>query len=436
MVKKKEQKAFYEADVVKNQLGASAGRAPQNAMRFFGMGKIFFGKMGMFNFKGLLDATIDKNERRALIITDSFTEKFAGVITELLEDINYETKIWTGARPDVPLDTVYEGASVCEEFKPNILFALGGGSVIDTAKLVMLMYEKPGINFHLLLPIISVGLRKKIKSLVAIPTTSGTGSEATFIAVATDFDRVPPKKMEIPCKEFLPDYVILDVDFVKDMPPFLTRSTGLDALAHSLGAYASTWGGPLMDGLNMIAIKEVMKFLPRAIKYGKKDLEAREKMHLAATIAGMGFGNSVTGMEHAWGHSFGAVFHVHHGATVGLFLPYTIAFIAKVSQKWKGLCPLFDVESEGKDYEVLLEEFIQALSAFMHSIGAPTCVKDLDNPKISKEEYMGKIDVLAEYALNDIVSLISVRTSTVEVHEKIFEIAWDGKDIMKIYKGL
>jgi alcohol dehydrogenase class IV len=341
-----------------------------------------------------------------------------------------EYKVWSGAVPEVPISTVYEGAKICEEFKPQVLFAIGGGSVMDTTKMVMVKYEKPEINLMMILPYFgSLGLRKKMKYFVAIPTTSGTGSEVTQAAVITDTDREPPKKLVVLSDEIYADITILFTDFVKDMPPFLTMATGLDALSHALGSYISNWGSPYSDAMNSTAIKEIVKYLPRAYKYGAKDIEAGEHMQMAALMAGIGFGNTTAGIDHALGHSFGKIFGVHHGLSVGMFAPYSIDFQAKVTDRWRALCPIFNVKDENKGRDELYKEFLQAVKNFIVSLDGPICVKDLKNPVISKEDYFSKIDLLAEYADDDAVSLTSFRTINRKLYRTIFEYAWDGKDI-------
>jgi alcohol dehydrogenase class IV len=301
---------------------------------------------------------------------------------------------------------------------------------MDAAKSILLKYEKPDANFFILLPIGDpLGLRKKIRYLVAIPTTSGTGSEVTGTSVLTDTNRTPHKKLIVNNAELVPDIAILDTDFVEDMPPFLTLGSGLDAFAHAFGAYVSNWGNPLADAINIAAIKEVMKYLPRAYKYGKDDLEARAHMQQAALVAGLGFGNTVAGVEHALGHSFGKVFNVHHGLSVGLFLLYSIGFQAKITDRWKDLCPIFNVSTENKDRNTIFQEFINTVKNFIHSVDGPTCVKDLSQPSITRDEYMQKLDLLADYAENDVVSLLSYRPLNKSLYKKIFEYAWDGKDI-------
>jgi len=429
MENKPEQRAWYESEIVRDQISALKGRAPMGLMAAFRTGHILYSHRALDQITSFLKSKLEREERRVLIIVDDFTEKFASKVIKTLEPIEAESLVWAGVEPEGPLNTIEEGVKICKEFNPRVFIALGGGSVIDTAKALMIKYEKPETSLYRVTPFESLGLRKKVKFLIAIPTTSGTGSEVTYSAMLTDINRDPPQKLTIAHPELIPDLVILHTEFVKDMPPFLTMATGLDALAHSVGSYVSTWGSPLTDSINIYAIKEILKYLPRAYKYGGKDLEARSHMQLAATMAGLGFGNSRVGLDHALAHSFGKIFMVHHGLCVGMFLVYTTAFLAKVSDRWKDLCFLFNIESKGKNEKELFSEFIQAIKNFISSLDGPLCVKDLKNPVISKEDYFKNLDLLVKYTELDAVSLLSPRYLNKEVLEKIFVYAWDGKDI-------
>ena len=303
---------------------------------------------------------------------------------------------------------------------------------MDTAKMIMVKYEKPEQDIFMILPSLSgpLGLHKKIKHLIFIPTTSGTGSEVSQDATITDTARDPPKKIEVVHDELLADITILDTDFVKDLPPFLTMATGLDALSHSMGAFTTNWGNPYFDAINLTVIKEIVKYLPRSYKYGAKDIEARSHMQLASCMAAFGaYGNQISGLNHALGHSFGKIFNIHHGLSCGMFLPYAIAFKAKVTDKWKQLCPIFGINIENKSRDKLINDLIQKIKDFIHSLNGPICVKDIKEPIISREEYFGKLDILVDYAYNDAVTLIVHRPINEDLYQKIFEYVWDGKDI-------
>ena len=301
---------------------------------------------------------------------------------------------------------------------------------MDLTKMTLIKYEKPEENLLMILPFFgSLGLRKKVKLWIAIPTTSGTGSEVTQAAVITDTERIPPKKIEVLSDEIFADITILDTDFVKDMPPLLTMGSGLDAFSHAIGSYVSNYGTPFIDAINKAAIEETVKYLPRAYKYGAKDLEARAHMHMASLMSGIGFGNTTTGIDHSLGHSFGKIFGVHHGMSVGMFLPYSIGYQKNVTDRWKELCYIFGIKIRNKDRDELFTNFIQAIKEFIHSVDGPVCVKELKNPIINKEKYFNNIDLLAKYADNDAVTLTSYRPITLEKYKKIYEYAWDGKEI-------
>ncbi|MHA1256226.1 MAG: iron-containing alcohol dehydrogenase [Promethearchaeota archaeon] len=426
----KEQPMWYETEFIRGLLPMMTGKSLRGIQSSISIPKIFKGETALITTAAWLNAMLEDSEKRALLITDDFTEKYAKRVGESLERVGFEYKVWSGARPEVPVGTIEEGMKACEEFKPIVVFAIGGGSVMDTAKCVLIRYDRPTLNLFLILPMDpSIGLRKKFKYFIAIPTTSGTGSEVTATSVVTNNLVEPPQKVVVQCPDTVPDIAILDPYFVKDMPPFLTMGSGLDAFAHSVGAYVSNFGSPFFDAINLTAIEETMKYLPRAVKYGAKDMEARAHMQMAATTAGIGFGNTVAGIDHALGHGFGKVYNVHHGVSVGLFLPYSVAFQAKILDRWQGLARIFGVELTGDDREKDLQIILQAIKDFIHSVDGPVCVKELKNPVISEDEYRNKMEYAIDYADKDVVSLLSSRPLSRKQIAKIFEYAWDGKDV-------
>ncbi|MCK5046887.1 MAG: iron-containing alcohol dehydrogenase, partial [Candidatus Heimdallarchaeota archaeon] len=206
---------------------------------------------------------------------------------------------------------------------------------------------------------------------------------------------------------------------------------GLDALAHSLGAITSNWGSPLSDAINMVAIEEVLRYLPRLVKYGTKDEEALEHMQWAATLAGMGFNNAMPGIEHSLGHSFGAIMHVHHGLSVGMFCAQSVAWQAKVTEKWRKLGPLFGVKEEKySTRQEYLEAIVKAIQAFQRSMGGVASVKEITEPKITKADYQSKLEILARYSKEDAVTLTSYRPVGEINYRRMFEAAWDGEKLV------
>ena len=257
----KEQPMWYEIDYIRGLLPMMTGKAVRGISSSISIPKIFKGETGLITTAAWLNAMLEDSEKRALLITDDFTEKYAKRVGEALERVGFEYKVWSGARPEVPVNTLDEGVKACEEFKPIVVFAIGGGSVMDTAKCILIKYDRPNLNLFLILPMDpSIGLRKKFKYFICIPTTSGTGSEATATSVVTNDLVEPPQKVIVQVPDTVPDIAILDPYFVKDMPPFLTMGTGLDAFAHSVGSYVSNFGSPLIDAINLTAIQEVIKY--------------------------------------------------------------------------------------------------------------------------------------------------------------------------------
>lgn len=395
----------------------------------------FTGTNSLTDFIAHLGAFLKENEKRVLIIVDKDLRKFGEKVQERLATLRgIESKIYDNIIPDVPKYTILGGVEMCKEYDPKVIISIGGGSTMDTAKLILLFYEKPNLNINTL-PVPSyVGLRKKVYWLVAMPTTSGTGAETTAVAVVTDTDRDPPRKTVVYIYEICPDFAVLVPDFVKTMPPYLTMGSGMDALAHAMGSYVLTMSKEFNDMCNLKAIELILKYLPRAVKRGD-DMEAREKMQMAAYIAGLGFGNVAAGIEHTLGHALGATFHVHHGVCVGLFLCASIAYQSKVTNRFKDLAKLFNININGKQRDEILRELLERLREFMRSINFPVSISELEQPKISKEDYIAKTDQLVDFAFNDIDTLFSTRKIDPPQYRRIIELSYENKmeDLMGLF---
>ncbi len=415
-------------------------KASSNAMRNYHAPIVtpkttFTGTNSLTDFLNHLGSYLSADEKRVLLVVDKDLPKFGEKVAERLKSLKQiDTRIFSNVLPEVPKYTVMEAVEVCKEYDPKVIIAIGGGSAIDTAKLILLYYEKPGINLNNLMAPSYLGLRKKVYILAAIPTTSGTGAETTFIAVVTDTDREPPKKTEVVLYELCPDFVVLHTDFVKTMPPYLTMGTGMDALAHSMGSYVLTMSTEYTDINNLKAIQMILDYLPRAVKRGN-DIEARSKMQLAAYIAGIGFGNVSGGIEHGLGHSFGALFHVHHGVCVGMYLMASIAYQAKVTNRFIDLAKVFKIRIEDKQRDEILKELLEKLKTFMKLIGCPLSISELEKPKISRDDYMNKMDQMVEYAYDDYTTLSSTRKLDPPQIRRIYEIAYENKldDLMELF---
>ena len=233
-----------------------------------------------------------------------------------------QVKIYSRVEPDPSLQTARTGASVMVETRPDWIIAVGGGSVMDAAKAMWILYEHPELEPEAINPIETLHLRQKAR-FVAFPTTSGTGSEATWAVVLTDLEE--KRKLGLGNREAMPDLAILDPELVLKLPPRITADTGLDALTHAVEGFTSTWHNDFSDGLCLMALDLIFKNLPAAYHFGD-NVEARLHMQNAAAIAGLGFGNSMAALAHGLGHALGGVFHVPHGRAVALFLPYAIEY--------------------------------------------------------------------------------------------------------------
>jgi len=427
--------AWYENDMLKSLYI----KASSNAFRGYHSPIIspkttFVGTNSLNDFINHISAYLSDDEKRVLIVVDKDLRRLGERVADRMGQRGIDSKFYDNVLPDAPRNTILEGAKICEEYDPKIILAVGGGSAMDTAKLILLFYEKPEININNMSAPYYAGLRKKVKILAAIPTTSGTGAETTFIAVVTDTDRDPPKKTEVVLYEFCPDFVVLHPDFVKTMPPTLTMGTGMDALAHSMGSYMLTMSTLFTDMHNLKAIELILDYLPRSVKRGN-DMEAREKMQMAAYIAGIGFGNIAGGIEHSLGHSFGALFHVHHGICVGVFLCASIAFQSKVTNRFYELAKLFKIDVEDRPRDEILKELLVGLRTFMSNVNCPLSILEIESPKISKEEYMAQMDQMVDFAFNDYCTLSSTRKISELQYRKILEITYENKleDLMNLY---
>ena len=259
--------------------------------------------------------------------------------------------------------------------------------------------------------------------MVAIPTTSGTGAECTWPIVLTDLEE--QRKVAVGHAENIPDLAIVDPVFVRRLPPQITADTGMDALTHAVEGYTGQWHNDFADGMCLKAIQLLFEYLPKAYEDGA-DETARERVHNAATIAGLGFGNAQAAIAHALGHSLGAIFHIPHGRAVSLFLPYTIEFTVRgylptrysEVARFLGLPASDEAEAAGS-----LAQAIRGLARLMN---LPTTLQEAD---ISPQDFEDRLPKLVGNALNDSAMLISPRFPEDEEVEQIFLYAYEGRSI-------
>jgi alcohol dehydrogenase class IV len=362
--------------------------------------------------------------KSAFIVTDKnmVSLGFIDRVKEQLSQAGIKSDVFDEIQPDPSLQMVKKGTALIRQYEPDWIVAVGGGSVMDAAKAMRVEYERPDLKAEEINPFISdLGLGAKCK-LVCIPTTSGSGAEATFAIVLTDTD--DQRKLSLINREIATDIAIVDPALAATMPPGITSSTGMDVLTHAVEAFSCTWKNDFSDGLCLRAIQLVFEYLPRAVKNGQ-DMEAREKMHNAATIAGIGFTNSLTAMAHATGHSLGAVFHVPHGRAVGLLLPYTIEFIGDAREDiWAEISYALKLNiPPGKKAGQVLSQAIRGLA---RSIKEPVSIKELGIPSDSFDKSMEK---LIDNTMADGSLIVSVRIPSSAETEKFFRHAYEGKPI-------
>jgi alcohol dehydrogenase class IV len=371
-----------------------------------------------------LSHVAELKEKSAFIVTDRNIVKLGLVdkVKEQLSQAEIQATVFDEVEPDPSLQTVQKGVALMNQYGPDLVVAVGGGSVMDAAKAMRVQYERPDIKPEEINPFISdLGLGAKCK-LVCIATTSGTGAEATFAVVLTD--TAEQRKLSLINREIVPDIAIVDPEMARAMPPQITADTGMDALTHAVEGYTCAWKNDFTDGLCIKAIQIVFQYLSRVVKDGN-DMEAREKMHNAGCIAGIGFINALSSMAHAAGHSLGAVFHTPHGRAVGLFLPYTIEFIGEAREElWAEIAYAIKLEvPKGKKAATVLAQAIRGLA---HEINQPLSIKEAGIPLDSFNKVMGKLidNVMADGSL-----IVSARIPSVAETEKFFGYVYEGKSI-------
>lgn len=371
---------------------------------------------------GTIDHLNNKSlSRKAFIVTDAFGKRYADTVDNFLKAWGYETEIWAKVEPEAPVDNVKECAVAMTAFEPGLIMPVGGGSVMDAAKGAWIIYERPDLtdlmNYS---PLAPLGLRKKAV-MAAVPTTAGTGSECTGAAVLHDHDQ--DRKIPIASAELVPDFALLAPEFTMTMPKELTLGTGLDVLAHAMDSVTCITANEMTDAMGLSAIEMVFKYLPRAVANGR-DREARLRMLLAASIAGISFGNAGASLTHSFGHSLGSIFHIHHGLAVGFFIPFCLQFYSRNSDNHEKIARTLGVT--GKDRQESLDGVIAKVRSLFRDLGVPESLKELG---VSEQKMIDDMERLIHYTREDIDSIFSPRPMSEENCEKFWHYAYHGKDI-------
>lgn len=386
--------------------------------------KIVFGESS-------LSALEEISISRALVVTDHNLLQI-GVVEPALEALKKtgcELMLFDGVKPDPTLESVNQGTATANDFQPDWIIGLGGGSPMDTAKAIWVLYERPDLIPAMINPFIELGLRHKAR-LITIPTTSGTGADVTWGIVLTDEEN--NRKMGLGNRENAADIALVDPALASGMPPQLTADTGLDALTHAVEGFLCTWHTDITDGLCLNAAREIIQYLPIAYEASQSDnplqeryQNAREKMHNAATSAGLGFGNAMASLAHAMGHVLGSVFHIPHGRAVGLCLPYTIEFAARGEDpsRIQILADLLGVQSQKTSPG---ERLAGALRELAKKIENPLSLEELG---LDQNEYQGVLEKLVDDAFNDTQIITAPRAPSYQELEKLFLYAYSGQEV-------
>ncbi len=386
------------------------------------------------------------NKKRAFIVTDSFLYKngYTKKLTGYLDEMNIEHHTYYDVAPDPTIACAEEGVKIMKSFEPDVIIAVGGGSAMDAAKIMWVMYEHPEVKFKDL-AMRFMDIRKRVYAFpkagekayfVACPTSAGTGSEVTPFAVITDQET--QIKYPLADYELMPNMAIVDCDLMMNAPKGLTSASGIDALVHALEAYVSVMATGFTDGLSLMAMKSVFEFLPRAYNDGPNDIVAREKMAEAATQAGMAFANAFLGVCHSMAHKLGAYHHLPHGIANALLLTIVMRFNAAENPKKMGTFPQYKYPHtlrrycecaeylgiKGKDDNETLDKFIEAIEKLKKEVGIKDTIKDYG---ISEENFLKTLDEMSQMAFDDQCTGANPRYPLIEEIKEMFKIAYYGK---------
>ncbi len=375
--------------------------------------------------KGCLPVALDEvgtvlNKKKVFIVTDSFLYEngYTKPITDKLDSMGITHSTFFNVAPDPTLACAKEGTAQMNAFKPDCIIAIGGGSAMDAAKIMWVLYEHPDVDFFDL-AMRFMDIRKRIYKFpkmgekayfIAIPTSAGTGSEVTPFAVITD--EVSGTKYPLADYELMPNMAIVDADMQMTAPKGLTSASGIDAVTHALEAYASMMATSYTDGLAIQALKDIFEYLPSAYDNGANDPVAREKMANAATMAGMAFANAFLGICHSMAHKLGAYHHIPHGVANALLINYVLEFNAAEVPTKMGTFPQYDYPKtlrryaeiaealgvKGKDDNAKLNGLIEKIDELKEHIGIKKSIKEYG---ISEKDFLATLDEMVENAYDD-----------------------------------
>ncbi|MCQ2799375.1 MAG: bifunctional acetaldehyde-CoA/alcohol dehydrogenase [Bacilli bacterium] len=400
--------------------------------------------------KGCLPVALDElknvmGKKRCFIVTDSFLYQngYTKPITDKLNEMGIVHETFSNVAPDPTLGCAKEGAKIMSDFKPDCIIALGGGSAMDAAKIMWVLYEHPEVDFFDM-AMRFMDIRKRVYTFpkmgekayfIAIPTSAGTGSEVTPFAVITD--EATGVKYPLADYELLPNMAIIDTDFHMSAPKGLTAASGIDAVTHALEAYASMLATDYTDGLAVQALKVIFEYLPQAYADGS-NVVAREKMANAATMAGMAFANAFLGVCHSMAHKLGAFHHLPHGIANALLIDEVIRYNSSEAPTKMGTFSQYDhphtlaryaeiataLGLEGETNEEKVENLIKAIDELKAKIGIKPTIKDYG---IDEKDFLDRLDAMVEQAFDDQCTGANPRYPLMEELKQMYLNAYYGK---------
>ncbi|MDM0616819.1 iron-containing alcohol dehydrogenase [Clostridium perfringens] len=377
----------------------------------------------IYHGKDSLEVLKSLEGKKAFIVIGGGSMKRFGFLDKVLsylKEANMETKVFEGVEPDPSVETVMKGAKEMEEFNPDWIVSIGGGSPIDAAKAMWIFYEYPDFTFEkAIIPFGLPKLRRKAK-FVAIPSTSGTATEVTAFSVITDYKA----KIKYPLADFeiTPDIAIVDPSLAETMPEKLVAHTGMDALTHAIEAYTASLRSNFTDPLALKAIEMVKMHLVNSYK---GDMEARGEMHEAQCLAGMAFSNALLGIVHSMAHKVGAVFHIPHGCANAIFLPYVIKYNRKACEdRYANIARHIGLKGESE--RELTDALIDLINKFNKELNIPSSMKEYG---IEEDDFKANLKFIAHNAVLDPCTGSNPREIDDETMEKLYTCAYYGSDV-------
>lgn len=385
----------------------------------------------LYHGKGSLAELKNLTGKKAVVVVGGGSMKRFGFLDKAvnyLKEAGMEVALFENVEPDPSVDTVMKGAKMMQEFEPDWIVAMGGGSPIDAAKAMWVFYEYPNTSFEdLITPFSFPTLRTKAR-FCAIPSTSGTATEVTAFSVITDYN----KGIKYPLADFniTPDVAIVDPELAETMPQKLTAHTGMDALTHAIEAYVSTMHCDYTDPLALHAIKMIHNDLKKSYD---GDMEARDRMHNAQCLAGMAFSNALLGIVHSMAHKTGAAYsggHIVHGCANAMYLPRVIQYNAKVESAAARYAEIADfINLGGNTVEEKVAALVAEIKAMNESLNIPKCIKDYEGGIIDEKEFMDKLSEVATLAIGDACTGSNPRIPSQEDMENLLKACFYGEDV-------